>query len=148
MKAMRFNVRPARILSALMLIAVVNVYVFANGAITSKKVLLGRLVTTSNRPVLVNGGEAVTGTVIVSGAQLATSAVSVATVQLPNVGSVTIAPSSVVGLNFDAKSVTVTIGAGDATVTTVDGVVGKVLDANGKTKVPGSAPVPAGGSSA
>src|SRR5207248_2080521 len=138
-----------KVVSILTLIAVLNVFAFASGAVaTSDKAVIGRLVTTSNRPVLVNGGEAVTGTVIVSGAQLATSAVSVATVQLPNVGSVTIAPNSVVGLNFDAKSVTVTIGAGDATVTTVDGVVGKVLDANGKTKVPGSAPVPAGGNSA
>ena len=65
---MRFNLRPARVLSVLMLIAVVNVFVFANGAITSSSTaVLGRLITTSNRPVLVNGGEAVTGTVILSG---------------------------------------------------------------------------------
>src|SRR5580765_4085746 len=91
---MRFNLRPARVLSVLMLIAVVNVFVFANGAITSSSAVLGRLITTSNRPVLVNGGEAVTGTVILSGSELSTSAASIATVQLKNVGTVTIAPSS------------------------------------------------------
>jgi hypothetical protein len=147
---MRFNVRPARVLSVLMLITVVNVYVFANGAVTSSsKVVLGRLVTTSNRPVLVNGGEAVTGTVILSGSQLLTSAASVATVQLPNVGTVMIAPSSNVALSFDAKSVTVKVTYGDATVTTADGVTGSVLDSAGKTKAPGSSPTaPAGGNSA
>lgn len=144
---MRFNVRPARVLSVLTLIAVVNVFVFANGVATSSnKAVLGRLITTSDRPVLVNGGEAVTGMVILSGAQLTTSAASIATVQLPNVGTVTISPSSDVALNFDAKSVTVTVSSGDAAVTTADGVVGKVLDSKGNAKVP--SPVPAGGNTA
>lgn len=145
---MRSNLRPARVLSVLMLIAVVNVYVFANGAITgSNKVVLGRLITTSNRPVLVNGGEAVTGTVVLSGAQLLTSAVSTATVQLDNVATVTIAPSSNVTLNFDSKNVTVKVASGDATVATADGVTGVVLDAAGTAKAP-TAPVPAGGNTA
>jgi len=131
-----------------MLIAVVNVYVFANGAITGNKVVLGRLITTSNRPVLVNGGEAVTGTVVLSGAQLLTSAVSTATVQLDNVATVTIAPSSNVTLNFDSKNVTVKVTSGDATVATADGVTGVVLDAAGTAKAPTTAPVPAGGNNA
>jgi hypothetical protein len=145
---MRFSERPARFFSALMLIALVNMYVFANGAITSSnKALLGKLVTTSNRPILVNGAEAITGSVIVSGAQLLTSAVSTATVQLDNVATVTIAPNSDVTLNFDAKNVTVKVSLGDATVATADGVTGVVLDAAGKAKAP-TAPVPAGGNNA
>ena len=144
---MRVQIRPAKVLSALMLIAVVNVYVFANGAITSSKVLMGRLVTTSNRPILVNGGEAITGTVIVSGAQLATSAASIATVELPNVATVTIAPSSTVALNFDAKAVTVTVSSGDATIMAADGVVGKVLNANGTPRTANPS-APAGGNTA
>ena len=53
---MQFNARPARAFSVLMLIAVVNVYVFAGTTSSaSSKTLVGRLVTTSNRPVLVNG---------------------------------------------------------------------------------------------
>src|SRR5205823_3364548 len=101
------------------LLAVTNVYVFANGAVVSpgkgtneagsSKVLLGKLVTTSNRPVIVNGGEAITGSVILSGSQLQTSAASVATVQLDNVGSVMIAPNSNVTLAFDQKNVTVKV---------------------------------------
>jgi hypothetical protein len=67
---MRFSLRP-RIVSALVLIGVINVYVFAAGAVVpnnstsesaSPKVLLGKLITTSNRPILVNGAEAITGT--------------------------------------------------------------------------------------
>src|SRR5215471_17124410 len=99
MRAMRFP----KTLSALMLIVLVNVYVFANGTMTaSKNVVLGRLVTTSNRPILVNGGEAITGSVIVSGAQLTTPAAGFATVQLDSVGTVNIAPSSTVSLSFDS----------------------------------------------
>jgi uncharacterized Zn-binding protein involved in type VI secretion len=142
---MRFG----RVLSVLMLIAVVNVFVFANGTMTANsKSLLGRLITTSNRPVLVNGGEAVTGSVIVSGAELATSASGQAIVQFGNMGSVTVAPSSFVSLNFDSKSILVKVMAGNASVAAADGVTGTVVDANGKTVVPGVPVAPAGGSSA
>lgn len=145
---MRLNVRPARILSVLMLIAVVNVYVFANGLVaSSSKTVMGRLVTTSNRPILVNGGEAVTGTVILSGAELATSAASIATVELPSIATVTIAPSSHVTLNFDSKNVTVTVSSGDATLVAAEGVKGAVLDAAGKAKSAGPV-APAGGNNA
>lgn len=136
--------RPGRIVSVLMLIAVVNVYVFANGAMTSN--VLGRLVTTSNRPILVNGGEAATGTVIVSGARLITPAGSLATVQVANVGTVSIAPSSIVTLDFDATNVTVKVASGDATLTTADGVKGVVVDA--ATSAPRPPAAPAGGNSA
>jgi len=147
---MRFNVRPVRILSALTLIAVINVYVFAAGAVVPKstseaataKVLLGKLVTTSNRPIVVNGAEAITGTMILSGAQLVTPAASLAIVQLDNLGTVTIAPKSNVTLSFDPKNVAVTIISGDATLSTVDGVKGTVVGANGAPRNVPSAPVP------
>jgi hypothetical protein len=132
-----------RIVSALLLIAVINVYVFAAGAIVPKssesasaKVLLGKLVTTSNRPIIVNGAEAITGTVILSGAQLTTPAASLATVQLDSLGTVTVAPKSSVTLTFDSKSVTVRILSGDATLSTADGVKGSVIDPTGAPRTP------------
>jgi hypothetical protein len=140
-----------RILSALMLIAVSNVYVFAAGAVVPKdkaseaagaKVLLGKLVTMSNRPIIVNGAEAITGTIILSGAQVTTPAASVATVQLDKVGTVTVAPSSSVVLNFDSKNVAVKIVSGDATLSTADGVKGTVVGANGAPRNVPSAPMP------
>jgi len=126
------------------LIAVVNVYVFANGAVVSSsdsasKAVLGKLITTSNRPVVVNGVEAITGTIILSGAQLTTSAASLATVQLDNVGTVSVAPNSKVVLNFDSKNVTLKVISGDATLATAKGVKGSVVGPGGSPK---GVPVP------
>jgi len=137
-----------RILSALTLIAVINVYVFAvvpkdaASESASPKVLLGKLVTMSNRPIMVNGAEAITGAIILSGAQLTTPAANLATVQLGNVGTVTVAPSSSVVLNFDSKSVALRIVSGDATLSTATGVKGTVVGANGAPRNVPSAPVP------
>lgn len=145
---MRFSLHPVRILSTLLLIAVINVYVFAAGAIVPKtgaseasstKVLLGKLITTSNRPVVVNGAEAITGTIILSGAQLTTPAANIATVQLDNLGTVTIAPKSNVTLTFDSSNVAVRVLSGDATLSTATGVKGTVVGPSG---APRTAPVP------
>jgi hypothetical protein len=57
-----------------------------------------------------------------------------------------VAPSSVVSLSFDAKNVTVKVTSGDATLTTAEGVTGKVLDAAGNPRT--ANPAPPGGSSA
>jgi len=129
-----------------MLIAIINAYVFAAGVApvnasesASGKSLLGKLVTMSNRPVMVNGAEAITGTIILSGAQVTTPAASLATVQLDNVGTVTVAPSSSVMLNFDSKNVAVKVLSGDATLTTAKGVTGTVVGPNGE---PRNAPAP------
>lgn len=145
------RLHPVRILSALALIAVINVQIFAvagtpkttGSESSSSKVLLGKLVTTSNRPITVNGAEAITGAIILSGAQLITPATSLATVQLDKLGSVTIAPKSSVILNFDAKTVAVRILSGDATLATVPGVNGTVLEANGSPRNVPAAPMPA-----
>ena len=150
---MRLSARPVRVFSLLVVLAVTNVYVFSSGAAISSaktaneagtaKVLIGKLVTTSNRPVIVNGGEAITGSLILSGAQLTTPATSLATVQLDHLGTVTIAPSSNVSLSFDATSVTVRVASGDAAVTTVDGVKGTVVGPTGTAAAPGAAAAPA-----
>jgi hypothetical protein len=149
---MQFRARPLRIFSLLVLIAVTNVYVFANGTIAGSSknanALLGKLITNSNRPVLVNGGDAITGTIILSGAQLVTPAAGGATVQLDKLGSVSIAPSSNVTLAFDLKNVTVKVFSGNAMVTTVEGVKGTVLGPDGTPAGGGSkAPAPAPASS-
>ena len=128
----------------LVLIAISNLCVFANGAVaktndTNSKMLMGKLITSSNRPILVNGGEAITGAVILSCARLVTPLVGGATVQLEKLGSVSISPNSDIALAFDAKSVTVKINVGNASLSTVDGVKGAVVGPNG---APLPAPVP------
>ena len=75
-----------------------------------------------------------------------TPAGSLATVQLANVGTVSIAPSSIVTLDFDATNVTVKVASGDATLTTANGVKGVVVDAS--TNAPRPPAAPAGGNSA
>jgi hypothetical protein len=150
---MRLSARPIRVFSLVVLLAVTNVYVFATGTLpnsseaASGNVLIGKLVTTSNRPVVVNGAEAITGSVILSGTQLTTSPVSFATVKVDKLGTVSIAPSSNVLLSFDAHSINVKVISGDAVVNAVDGVKGTVVTAAGKSVLP-SAPAPAGGNSA
>ena len=140
------------------LLAVTNVYVFANGAMAKSaneagnaKVLFGKLITMSNRPILVNGGEAITGTTILSGAHLITPAAGLATVQLEKLGTVMVAPSSNVTIAFDLKSVTVSVASGDATVTTYPGIKGTVIGPDGTPAASApsapSAPAPAGSSS-
>jgi len=131
-----------------MLVGLVNSYVFAGGLTPSGKAPLGRLLTTSNRPILVNGGEAITGTVVLSGAQIMTPASSLASIQLESLGTVTIAPSSLVTVDFDPANVTVHVASGSATVSTVNGVKGSVLDAKGNPVVPGTPVAPAGGNTA
>ena len=142
---MRFQTSAGRVFSAVMLVAVVNVYVFANGAMTaSKSAILGRLITTSNRPVLVNGGEAITGTNVMSGARLVTPAASGAMVEIGSLGSVMIAPSSNVTLTFDSKNIVANVNGGWASLATAEGVKGSVVG----LPADATAPVPAGGNSA
>lgn len=142
---MRFHTSAGRIFSAVMLLVVVNVYVFANGAMTaSKNALLGRLITTSNRPVLVNGGEAITGSNVISGARLVTPAASGAMVELRSLGSVMIAPNSNVTLTFDEKNIVANVNSGFASVAASEGVNGSVVG----LPTNATAPVPAGGNSA
>jgi len=143
---MQFRTQPMRIVTVVALLAIMNVFVFAAGApsSSSSNSVLGKLITTSNRPVLVNGGEAITGSVIVSGAELRTPASGGATVVLSNLGTVSISPNSSITLTFDSKSVTANVTSGYATVATAEGVKGLVLG------LPADAqpPTPAGGNTA
>jgi len=86
----------------------------------------------------VNGGEAITGAIILSGTQLVTSAAAGATVALDKLGIVSIAPASTVTLTFDPKNVNVNVTTGYASVATAPGVTGTVtgLPAGGGNPAP------------
>jgi ferric-dicitrate binding protein FerR (iron transport regulator) len=105
--------------------------------------MLGKLITTSNRPVLVNGAEAITGSIILSGAKVSTPAASLATVQLDKVGTVSIAPNSSVTINFDSKSIAVRILSGDATVSAAKDVNATVVGPGDVPRNAGPAPTDA-----
>jgi hypothetical protein len=138
-------------IALLLVFAISNLFVFAGGRtipsneaanLNGTEMLLGKLTTRSNKQILLNGSEAITGATILSGAQLQTPAGVTATVSLPKLGSVNIAPNSDVNLTFSEGTVKVNVASGDATLSTVNGVNGSVLAANG-TLAPSSSGVPA-----
>lgn len=76
----------------------------------------GRLRTTGNRQIDVNGNPAPSGTTILSGASIATPSGVGATVDLPGLGRVNLGPNTRLSLNFTGQSVDVTITSGCATL--------------------------------
>jgi hypothetical protein len=93
----------------------------------------GRLTTTGDNPVSVNGNGARTGETIFSGQQIQTPAGTTATVQLPGLGSVEIRPGSNVTLTFGEGKVDVVVASGCVRLAADAGVTGTV-QSKGKTR--------------
>ena len=93
----------------------------------------GRLTTTGNNPVSVNGNSAKTGETIFSGQRVATPAGTEAIVELPGLGSVEIKSRSDVTLTFGEGRIGVVVLSGCVELETEKGVTGTV-EANGKTR--------------
>jgi hypothetical protein len=74
-----------------------------NTAISIPLQAAGRLITSNNQPIQVNGLNASTGASILSGATLETGANQSATVNLGSLGAVEIGPGSKVVLTFDEQ---------------------------------------------
>ena len=117
---------------------------------------IGRLTTSNNQPIQVNGNSAATGASIVSGATLETGADQTATVNLGPLGTVDIAPNTKFVLTFDDQGnfkALVTIGCVKVTartnatgeIATDQGSLGKTNPATGGVlemcNQPGAAPV-------
>jgi hypothetical protein len=92
----------------------------------------GRLTTTGDNPVSVNGNSAKTGETIFSGQQIQTPAGTTATVQLPGLGSVEIRPGSNVTLTFGEGRINVVVLSGCVRVSADAGVTG-TIQSKGKT---------------
>ncbi|HEX6183245.1 MAG TPA: hypothetical protein VFZ44_04990 [Pyrinomonadaceae bacterium] len=86
----------------------------------------GRLVTTGNNPVSVNGNSARTGETIFSGQRITTPAGTQATVELPGLGSLEINPGSDVTLTFGEGRIGVVVLSGCVRLKTERGVTGTV----------------------
>ena len=117
---------------------------------------VGRLTTSNNQPIQVNGNSAATGASIVSGATIETGADQTATVNLGPLGTVDIAPNTKLVLTFDDQGnfkALVTIGCVKVTartnatgeIATDQGSLGKTNPATGGVlemcNQPGAAPV-------
>ena len=92
----------------------------------------GRLTTTGNNPVSVNGNAAGTGETIFSGQRITTPSGTEATVELPGLGSVEIEPNSDVTLTFGEGRITAVVVSGCVEVEAERGVTG-TIEARGRT---------------
>jgi hypothetical protein len=86
----------------------------------------GRLTTRGNNPVTVNGNNAKSGETIFSGQSIQTPAGVGATVNLPGIGRVDIAPNSNLTLSFENGKANVTLVSGCVILTADRGNVGSV----------------------
>ena len=100
----------------------------------------GRLTTTGDNPVSVNGNTARTGETIFSGQQIQTPAGTGASVYLAKLGRVDMAPETSITLSFGESHVSARLAAGCAILTPGEGVEG-VMEAKGETEKATSAPV-------
>lgn len=93
----------------------------------------GRLTTRGNNPVTVNGNHAKSGETIFSGQTIQTPAGVGATVNLPGIGRVDIAPNTNLTLSFEAGKVNVVLASGCVILTSDRGNAGSV-ESGGSTQ--------------
>ena len=93
----------------------------------------GRLTTRGNNPVTVNGNSAKTGETVFSGQSIQTPAGVGATVNIPGLGRVDIAPNSNLTLTFGDGKIDVVLTSGCAILTADRGTAGS-LEAGGSTQ--------------
>ena len=135
----------AKLLAITLMFSVGQVYVQANLAVKNiagdasnvnlqANEPIGKLATRGNKPITVNQTEAPSGTTIMSGATLITPADTSATVQLPTLGTLDIAPSAELSLTFNASTVTVNVAKGCVVLTTNKAINGSVITPQGTTE--------------
>lgn len=103
---------------------------------SKSKSLMGRLSVRANRSIKVNSSDMNSGGTVFSGSQIETPVDFGASIQLESLGNITIAPSTNLTLVFDKGSIAVNISAGDALLTTEEGVTGLVTTPDGQTQDP------------
>ena len=92
----------------------------------------GKLTTTADLPVLVNGNSARGGATIMPGSLLETPVNASALVQLGAAGDVELPPDSRAVLNFTANSVKVTLRHGCAVLNVNQGATGSIVNEKGE----------------
>lgn len=92
--------------------------------------LTGKLLTTADLPVLVNGNNARGGATILSGSLLETPANAAAFVQL-GIGEVELPPASLGLVEFNASNIRITLKSGCAVLTTQPGITGSIINDKG-----------------
>jgi hypothetical protein len=111
-------------------IALISVVALMNAQATTA--LMGRLKTRDNKPVMVNGHKATSGTTLMSGSQIQSGKVGT-TVDLGALGRIDMAPDTDLTVVFKASEVSVQLRSGYVVLTTNKGVTGVVNTADGET---------------
>lgn len=88
----------------------------------------GRLTTRGNNPVTVNGNSARSGETIFSGQSIQTPAGVGATVSLPGLGRVDLAPETSITLSFESGKIDVTLVYGCVVLTAEKGTTGTLVE--------------------
>jgi hypothetical protein len=94
----------------------------------------GKLTTSGNNPINVNGNSTKPGTTILSGSTLLTPAGVGASVQIGKLGLLRMAPETSLTISFEGSTIDVTLSSGYATLTTGPGVKGSITTPDGKTE--------------
>lgn len=114
----------SRAIAALLLLSLVQFSLQAAALIPQQ--LAGRLKTSNNQPVTINGLSANTGASILSGATIETGANQSATVDLGSLGALDITPNTKVVLTFEQGNVKATVITGCVTLKTRKGTAGEL----------------------
>jgi len=118
----------SKAIAALLLFSIVQLGLAAPGATTIPQQLAGRLKTSNNQPITVNGLSANTGASILSGATIETGAGQSASVDLGPLGSLDITPNTKVILTFEQGNAKATVIAGCVTLKTDKGTTGEIAN--------------------
>jgi hypothetical protein len=85
----------------------------AAGLLQTRNIIVGRLTTSANRSIVVNGSNASTGATILTGATISTPADTGATIHLGAIGTVDLAPNTTIKLEFsDDRKLKITLITG------------------------------------
>jgi hypothetical protein len=117
------NQKITRLLSILLVFCITPLYVNAellsakaNSELALTQDVAGRLRTTGNKQIDVNGNPAPSGTTILSGASLSTPEGVGATIDLPSLGRVNMSPNSRLSISYTGSSLDVTVVSGCASL--------------------------------
>ena len=93
---------------------------------------MGKLKTRDNKPILINGHKAVSGTTLLSGSEIQCPDKVGATIDLGYLGRLDIAPNTDLTLTFHSASVSVQLRSGYVVLTTNKGICGSVNTTDGQ----------------
>src|SRR5258708_741026 len=94
--------------------------------------MMAKLRTRDNKPVMVNSHQSTSGTTVLSGSQIQCPEKIGATLDLGSLGRIDMAPKTDITVSFNAGSISVQLRAGYVVLTTAKGISGEVTTPEGK----------------